>query len=132
MTVRTCIFIKLLKKIDMKWQKLIEIIQNIIKNLKRERKNTGGKDTSTLRVSKKKVKNKYEKELDLIELQEPIDLRDKLAKENLEKSQLFLPDGAWGIDYKNSVEVDGSIRNIHTSYNLLAEKDPNIIKKLRF
>ena len=32
-----------------------------------------------------------------------IDLRDKLAKENLEKSQLFLPDGAWGIDYKNSM-----------------------------
>ena len=61
-----------------------------------------------------------------------INLRDKLAKEDLEKSQPFLPDGAWGLDYKNSIEVDGSIRNIHTSYNLLAEKDPNIIKKLRF
>ena len=61
-----------------------------------------------------------------------INLRDKLAKEDLEKSQPFLPDGAWGLDYKNSIEVDGSIRNIHTSYNLLAEKYTNIIKKLRF
>ncbi|MAG39524.1 hypothetical protein CMI41_00970 [Candidatus Pacearchaeota archaeon] len=63
----------------MRWQKLIEIIQSIIKSLKRERKNTGEKDTFTSKVSKNKM-NKYQEALGLIKIKAPINLIEELPR----------------------------------------------------
>ena len=57
--------------------------------------------------------------------------RTREALTNPEEARFFLPDEGWHPESQPSFELDGSTRNAQTSYNLLASKDRDIIKKMR-
>ena len=57
--------------------------------------------------------------------------RENEAHRNPSWGNIYIPDGVWHRDYQNSIETDNSAKNIHTSYQLLAKKDRDIIRKLR-
>ena len=61
-----------------------------------------------------------------------IELRSQLLEQDYENNLIYLPNGAWSREYRNSIEYDNSIRNVSDSYRLLAKKDYDIIRKLRF
>lgn len=61
-----------------------------------------------------------------------IELRSQLLEKDYENNKIYIPSGAWSPEYSNSIECDDSVRNIHNSYGLLAKKDYDIIRKLRF
>ena len=61
-----------------------------------------------------------------------VNYRDHEVSRNPSWGNIFNPNGAWHREYQNSIENDNSIRNIQTSYRLLAEKDRDVIRKLRF
>jgi len=67
--------------------------------------------------------------LDAIErvLQERI----RLALKDPERAKTFMPDEGWHPDSQPSFELDGSTKNAQTSYDLLARKDRDIIRKMR-
>ena len=57
--------------------------------------------------------------------------RTRDAISHPEEARFFLPDEGWHPDSQPSFELDGSTKNAQTSYNLLALKDRDIIKKMR-
>ena len=60
-----------------------------------------------------------------------IEDRTRETLSNPEEACFFLPDEGWHPESQPSFELDGSTRNAQTSYNLLALKDRDIIKKMR-
>ena len=61
-----------------------------------------------------------------------IKYRESEAKHNSSWAEIVCPDGAWHPEYQNSIEPDNSIKNIQSSYQLLIQKDRDVIRKLRF
>ncbi|MBL6864969.1 MAG: hypothetical protein ISQ90_09270 [Rhodospirillales bacterium] len=61
-----------------------------------------------------------------------IELRSQLLEQDYENNIIYYPSGAWGPEYRNSIEYNNSVRNVNDSYGLLAKKDYDIIRKLRF
>jgi len=60
-----------------------------------------------------------------------IDDRARRAESDPDWARLACPDGGWHPNYPASIEMDGSIQNIQTSYSLLAGGDRDVIRKLR-
>jgi len=57
--------------------------------------------------------------------------RAALVSSDPAKAALALPDEGWRADHQPSFELDGATRNAQTSYELLAQGDRDIIRKMR-
>jgi len=57
--------------------------------------------------------------------------RTRLTLKDPERAKIFMPDEGWHPDSQPSFELDGSTKNAQTSYGLLAQKDRDIIRKMR-
>ena len=57
--------------------------------------------------------------------------RTRLAITHPDQAKIFMPDEGWHPESQPSFELDGSTQNAQTSYELLAEKDRDIIRKMR-